>query len=293
MEKGKKREIKTAEIKTKNTWLKGKTVVITGASGGIGFSITKILLEEYGAKVIGICRIEKKMLAALESVRVNKENFSYRLFDVRDDKKWEEFGAEIAASDSGADVLINNAGFMLPFEKFEKITAKERDEIIDTDFRANLVSTATLLPILKKSSVPCIVNIASSSSMCAVVGESMYTAVKFAMKGFTDALRVEYKGKISVVGIYPGFVKTDIMQRQKTDVSGNKLISSFMASVEKTGKKCVKAIVKRKKTVPLGIDGKFMCFFGRLFPNFTASVIAGVLKSSKQELFSDVFDYKS
>ena len=85
----------------------------------------------------------------------------------------------------------------------------------------------------------------------------------------------------------------DIMQRQKTDVSGNKLISSFMASVEKTGKKCVKAIVKRKKTVPLGIDGKFMCFFGRLFPNFTASVIAGVLKSSKQELFSDVFDYKS
>lgn len=247
MEKGKERKIKTAEIKTKNTWLKGKTVVITGASGGIGFSITKILLEEYGAKVMGICRNEKKMLAALESVRVNKENFSYRLFDVRDDKKWEEFGAEIAASDSGADVLINNAGFMLPFEKFEKITAKERDEIIDTDFRANLVSTATLLPILKKSSVPCIVNIASSSSMCAVVGESMYTAVKFAMKGFTDALRVEYKGKISVVGIYPGFVKTDIMQRQKTDVSGNKLISSFMASVEKTGKKCVKAIVKRKK----------------------------------------------
>lgn len=277
-------------VKVKKTWLLGKTVVITGASGGIGFSITKVLLEEYGVKVIGICRNEQKMIAALSTVRRGVENFSYKLFDVTDDEKWVEFSKELESSGRVVDVLINNAGFMLPFSKFENISAKDRDEIINTDFRANLVSISTLLPFLKKSSSPCIANVASASSMCSVAGESMYTAVKFAMKGFTDALRVEYKKQIQVTGIYPGFVKTDIMNRQNVDVSKNKLITSFMASAEKTGKKCVKAIAKKRKSVTLGLDGKFMGLFGRLFPTATASFVGWVFKISKQDLFKEVFN---
>ena len=62
--------------------------------------------------------------------------------------------------------------------------------------------------------------------------------------------------------------------------------------VEKASKKIVKRIAKRKKRIVLGFDGCSMNIFGRLFPKFTPSLIRTVLKSSKLELFEDVFDYK-
>lgn len=276
--------------KVKKTWIKDKTVVITGASGGLGFSMSKMLIEKYGAKVIGICRNEQKMLASLKKLQFNKENFSYRVFDVRDNQKWELFYNELVEKNIPVDVLINNAGFMLPFVKFEDISDSEIEEIIDTNFKANLKSIRTLLPLLKKSKYATICNIISSAGNGAVVGESMYCATKFAMKGLTDTIRVEYSGKIKVTGIYPGFIKTDILQRQKVDTKNNKVINFMMSPLDKITKKSVKAIIKQKKTLVTGFDGKMMTFFGKRFPHFTATMIAKVFKLSKQSLFDELFD---
>lgn len=273
----------------KKSRLNNKTVILTGASGGLGFNIAKILVEEYGAYVIGICRNEQKMLNSLSQITKNKENFSYRVFDVRDKDKWNGFYKELIEKNINVDVLINNAGFMLPFEKFENLSEEETDEIIDTNFKANVTSIKTLMPLLKKSDNAQIVNIVSAAGLSAVIGQSLYTATKFAMKGLTDTLRVEYKGKIAVTGIYPGFIKTDILRRQKIDTSDNKLINSLMAPVDKIARKTVKAIIKRKKYLITGFDGKSMAFFGKFFPYFTVSAMAKVLKFSKQDLFKDLF----
>lgn len=271
-------------------YLQGKTVVISGASGGIGFAISKLLIEKYDCKIIGIARNEKKILANIETLGDKKSNFSYKLFDVSVKDNWKEFAKELIENDVQVDVLINNAGFMLPFAKFEKYSDEEIEEIIKTDFCSCLYSVKELLPIIKKSSSPAIVNVSSAAGLCAVVGQSMYCATKFAVRGFTETICQEYKKQIYVGGVYPGFIKTDILNRQSESAKKNKLVNKLMMPLEKASKKIVKGIAKKKKTIVMGIDGRPMSLFGRLFPKLTPNLITKVLKTSKLEMFNEVFD---
>lgn len=273
------------------SWLYNKTVLITGASGGIGFSVAKLLIEKYDCKIIGIARNESKILKAIETLGEKKNNFSYHLFDVSVKENWQKFYNYLTDNKIMIDLLFNNAGFMLPFAKFEKYSESEIDEIIKTNFIANLTSINTLLPIIKQSKTPAIVNVCSAAGLCAVVGQSMYCATKFAMRGFTETLQQEYKRQIYIGGVYPGFIRTDILNRQSDDAKNNKLINKLMMPLDKATKKIVKGISKKKKRIVMGFDGCSMSFFGRLFPKMTPNIITGVLKSSKLEMFNEVFNY--
>ena len=274
----------------KKTWLYNKTVVVSGASGGLGFAISKLLIEKYGCKIIGIARNENKILAAKESLGENSDKFSYRLFDVSERNNWINFKNELINNGIKIDVLINNAGFMLPFKKFEKYTDDEIDEIIKTDFASVVIATKTLMPLIKQSETPAIVNVSSAAGLCAFVGESLYCASKFAVRGFTETLQQDYKKQIYVGGIYPGFIKTDILSRQVKDAKNDKVIGKFMMPLDKSAKKIVKGIAKRRKRIIFGYQARFLSLFGRLFPKFTPSLIRKVFKISKVELFDQIFD---
>lgn len=273
----------------RNNWLCGKTAIITGASGGIGAAVTKLLIEKFDCKIIGIARNEERLKALQDSLKNKRDNFSYRIFDISVRENWANFANELTLNGIIPDILINNAGFMLPFKRFENLTFEEIDEIVATDFISNLNSTKYLLPLIKQSSSPAIVNVSSAAGLCAVVGESMYCAVKFAVRGFTETLIEEYKGKIYVAGVYPGFIRTEILKRMSVTDKENKLINKFMMPVDKAAKKIVKGLSHRKKRMVMGADGRSMSFFGRLFPKATPALVAKVLKDSGLELFSEVF----
>lgn len=273
----------------RNNWLCGKTAIITGASGGIGAAVTKLLIEKFDCKIIGIARNEERLKALQDSLKNKRDNFSYRIFDVSVRENWANFANELTRNGIIPDILINNAGFMLPFKRFENLTFEEIDEIVATDFISNLNSTKYLLPLIKQSSSPAIVNVSSAAGLCAVVGESMYCAVKFAVRGFTETLIEEYKGKIYVAGVYPGFIRTEILKRMSVTDKENKLINKFMMPVNKAAKKIVKGLSHRKKRMVMGADGRSMSFFGRLFPKATPALVTKVLKDSGLELFSEVF----
>lgn len=273
----------------KKNYLYGKTVVISGASGGLGFSIAKMLIEKYDCKVIGIARNEKKILQSINSLGDKKGNFSYRLFDVSVRENWIEFYNYLEQNQIKIDLLINNAGFMLPFAKFDKYTDQEIDEITKTNFSSVVYSTKVLLPLLKQSKTPSIVNISSAAGLCAVVGESMYCATKFAVKGFTETLQQDYRKQIYVGGVYPGFIRTDILNRQKSENKDSKLVQRFMIPLDRATKKIVKGIAKKKKRIIFGIQGRSINFFARLFPKLTPTIITKVLKWSKLDMFDDVF----
>ena len=273
----------------KKNWLFGKTAIITGASGGIGAAVTKLLIEKYDCKVLGIARNKERLNAVKASLGDKADNFTYCVFDVSVRENWQTFAEELAASDFKPDILINNAGFMLPFKRFEDLSFEEIDEIVATDFVSDLNSVKYLLPIIKRSATPAIVNVSSAAGLCAVVGESMYCAVKFAVRGFTETLIEEYNGKIYVAGVYPGFIRTEILKRMSVTDKENKLINKFMMPVDKAAKKIVKGIARRKKRMVMGLDGRSMSFFGRLFPKATPALVRKVLKASGLELFSEVF----
>lgn len=271
-------------------WILSKNIAITGASGGLGFSIAKMLIEKYNCTVFALARNLEKLENARKTLGEKKENFIPIKFDVTDKNCWINFSDYLTKNNAKLDVLINNAGFMLPFAKFEKYSDEEIEEIIQTNFIGHVNGVKILLPHIKQSSTPAIINVSSSAGQCAVVGESMYCATKFAMRGFTETLIQEYKKQIYVAGIYPGFIKTDILQRMSVADKENKLINKLMTPVNKATKKIVKKIVKRKRRIVLGLDGRSMTFFCRLFPRLAPTIVTKVLKSSKLQLFSQVFD---
>jgi len=274
----------------KKNWLFGKNIIISGASGGLGFAIAKLLIEKYDCNVIGICRNEKKVLSARETLKDKKEKFSYVLFDVSDKENWKNFAKNLKDNGITPDILINNAGFMLPFEVFEKVGEDEIDEIIDTNFKSVVYGAKYMLPLIRESKTPAIINVASAAGRCAVVGETMYCATKYAVRGFTEALHQDYKKSIYIAGIYPGFIKTDITDRLNLSEKNYGTISKMMLPAKKAAKRIVKRIRRKKKTIVIGFDGHFMSGCGRLFPRTTPSLITSVLKISGLELFDDVFN---
>ena len=274
----------------KKNWLKNKTVIISGASGGLGFGIAKLLIEKFDCRIIGIARNEEKIKKAILTLGEKSANFEYRIFDVNDRLSWLALREELEKKSIIPDVLINNAGFMLPFSRFDKYSDEEITEIINTNFIAHVNAVKILLPILKKSSTPSIINIVSAAGLCAIAGESMYCATKFAMRGFTETLQQDYKRKVYVAGIYPGFIKTDILQRSIIDAKTQKLVDKFMMPLDKAVNRIVKRIAKRKKRTVMGFDGRFMWIFSRFFPSFTPNIITDVFCKSKLELFKDVFE---
>lgn len=275
----------------KKSWLLNKKVLISGASGGLGLAISKLLIEKYDCKILGLARNEQKLINAKNSLGAKKDNFDYLVMDVSNAENWKNLTNFLTSKNFSPDVLINNAGFMLNFAKFDKYTDLEIEEIINTNFKSCVYSVKYLLPLLKQSKTPAIINVASAAGLCAVVGQSMYCATKFAVKGFTESLQQDYKKQIFVAGIYPGFIRTNILNRQSVDTKNNKLINKLMMPVEKASKKIVRGIAKHKKRIVMGFDGQSMNIFGRFFPKFTPSIIRSVLKASKLELFNDVFEY--
>lgn len=274
-------------------WLKNKTVVISGASGGLGFSIAKYLIEKFDCYVIGIARNEKKILSAIETLGDKKNKFSYKLFDVSVKQNWIDFSNYLTENNIKVDVLINNAGFMLPFKKFEKYSDEEVDEIIKTDLASVIYATKIMLPLIKQSHTPAIINISSAAGLCAVAGESLYCTAKFGVRGFTETLQQDYRKQIYIGGVFPGFIKTDILSRQVEDAKNDKIIGKFMMPLDKATKKIVKGISKNKKRIIFGYQARFMSLFGRLFPKMTPTLISKVFKVSKISLFDDVYDKRS
>jgi NADP-dependent 3-hydroxy acid dehydrogenase YdfG len=76
-------------------WLQDKTIVLTGASGGIGRQLCKLLVQKYGATVIGIGRSEEKMQSLCQELSAFENKFSYYLFDVSQRENWQNFKEEL------------------------------------------------------------------------------------------------------------------------------------------------------------------------------------------------------
>lgn len=274
---------------SKKDLLYKKTVIISGASGGIGFNVAKTLIEKYDCKIIGIARNKEKIEKAIESLGDKKQNFTYRLFDVKDKENWKNFADELLREGITPDILINNAGFMLPFTKIENLSLDEVDEIVKTNLTSYVYAIKSLLPLLKHSSHPAVFNVSSAAGLFPVVGESMYCATKYGVRAITETLSIDYGKKIFFGGIYPGFIKTDLFSRMGIKKENMDIVNKFTMSVEKAAKKIVRGIYKRKRKTVVGKDGKLLNFFGKFCPRTGAKLIAAVLKKSKLELFDGVF----
>ncbi len=180
-------------------------IVITGASSGIGLTIAKHLAH-LGHQVVGTSRYKEGAF----------ENFHLLKLDVTDDASVEKFGDQILERLSQIDVLINNAGYVIA-GPIENITIEEAKQQLDTNYFGLVRVTQQFLPHFRANNIGKIINICSLAGQIGMPFQAHYSASKYAIEGFTEALRLELAPfNIQVCNINPGDFRTNITANRKT-----------------------------------------------------------------------------
>lgn len=269
----------------KKKWFYNKRILITGASSGFGKLLSQKLVKEFNCEVIGVARTQSKLEALKQELG---EKFTFYAFDVGIKENWDILFKTLAKNEMVIDVLINNAGILPPFKKFELYEVSEMEQVFQTNFFATVYAINSLLPIINKSPYKSIINVSSSAALSTVSGTSAYSSSKSALKSFTESLILEDKNRY-VALVCPGFAKTEIFRSQKSlNQKESKLISLVCSDPKKIVNKMLKKIGRKKKRIVLGLDAHLMDFFTRMFPSLTPRIICYVLKKSKVSLFDNI-----
>ena len=272
-------------------WLNGKTCIVTGASGGMGAGIAAALIKKHGCNVIGIARSEPKMKKFIEELGPSyAEQFTYKLFDVSKRENWQSFASELAENGIQPDVLINNAGILPKFKRVDKYDVEEIENVMNINFLSAVYSMKELMPFRLKSKYGAVINIDSSASLMSLAGTSSYSASKAALKAFTEAMREEYRGRLYVGLVCPGFTKTDIMRNQSAESEkGQKLIDMISTDCDLMVKMIMFGIERKQALQIHGMDAHAMSIFGKLLPVNGSRLFSAVMKAADIDLFSEIF----
>lgn len=268
-------------------WIYGKTVLITGASSGIGRSLAVQLIREHSCKVIGIGQSEAKMKSITDELSYQRDAFLYKIFDVSDQASWDNLAWELQETNIKVDILINNAGIMPPFDKALNYREEQIERCFDVNFNACRYSIQAMLPILRHSTMPAIINVTCADVLAPVVGTSIYAASKAALKAYTEALIGELGREMYIGYICPGFVKTDIFRNQYF-VSNTRLIRMISTDADKMAHKMIKRIIKQKARSIIGKDAKFMNFTSKFFPVLGLKFYEIIIKHYNVKMFENL-----
>ena len=271
-------------------WFDYSTVIVTGASSGLGKGITERLIKDHSCRVIGIARSKDK-LENLKNELGNKSYlFEYRTFDVSQKEKWDELAEELKNEGVKVDMLINNAGILPRFDKFYNYTIEDFDKAMQINFYSAVYSMKALMDNILSSDKAAIVNVASSAALCSLAGTGAYSASKAALKSFTDAVREEHRDNCYVGLICPGFTKTDIFRSQKeSDSTSQKMMDMVSTDCDKMVDLMIDGIWKKKEDMVFGVDAHLMNVGNKTLGTFCSFLSSRVMKMSGLEIFKDVF----
>jgi NAD(P)-dependent dehydrogenase (short-subunit alcohol dehydrogenase family) len=189
----------------------GKVAVITGAASGMGRELA-LELARQGAK-LSLCDYDPAGLAeTAELARALGAQVHAKVVNVGEREQILAYADEVAQHYGVINLVFNNAG-IAHHASVEQTAFKDYDRVMDIDFWGVVNSTKAFLPHLIASGDAHIVNTSSVFGLFAVGGQSAYNAAKFAVRGFTEALRIEMLSSDHNVGVscvHPGGIKTAI-----------------------------------------------------------------------------------
>jgi short-subunit dehydrogenase len=195
----------------KNYEFAGGTAVVTGAASGIGASLAAGLAERgshlalLDVDEVGLASVADTLAGRYPQLRVTR-----CVVDLTDDVGLDDAVAAIRAEHAPVTLLVNNAGVALG-GRFDEVTPHDVDWVMAVNFRAPMRLTHTLLPDLLASPGSHLVNVSSLFGLIAPAGQSAYSASKFAIRGFTEALRHELPPRgVGVTAVHPGGIRTNI-----------------------------------------------------------------------------------
>jgi NAD(P)-dependent dehydrogenase (short-subunit alcohol dehydrogenase family) len=258
--------------------LKGRTAVVTGAAGGIGRAIAVSLARR--SCHLALVDIDDAALARTAAeIRGNHAPDGFRIswhhLDVSDRAAVSALPKQVTAEHGGVDVVVNNAGVALG-GTFLEVADSDFDWLFGINFWGVVQMTRAFLPLLQKSAEARLVNISSLFGLIAPPGQTAYCASKFAVRGFSEALRHELAGtRIGVTVVHPGGIATSIAKNARLPsnlseeelAKRRKFFDSFLTMPpEIAGEIIVRGVENRKPRILVGRDAKYAAIVERLMP---------------------------
>ncbi|NMO22288.1 SDR family oxidoreductase [Pyxidicoccus fallax] len=188
--------------------IKGKVVVITGASSGIGEATARLLARQ-GAHVVLGARRTDKLEELTKAITAEGGSARYRQLDVTRREDMEAFVEFALGAFGRVDVIINNAGVM-PLSKLDALKVDEWNRMIDVNIRGVLHGIAAGLPLMKKQGSGQFINLSSIGGHAVSPTAAVYCATKFAVMAISEGLRQEVGGDIRVTVISPGVTTSEL-----------------------------------------------------------------------------------
>ena len=194
--------------------LKDKTIIVTGASDGIG---KQVALKLAGLDVnLALIARSKKALEQVKKECQKKGCKKIEVYpcDIRKTQELTKTKNQILIDFKTVDALLNIAGIWQKMLPIEEISESVVDDVIQTNLTGLIHCTRLFLPHLKKQSEAVIINVSSKSGFVAQEGQSVYTASKYGVRGFTEVLKTDLKGStVRVAGVYQSGTNTQMFSK--------------------------------------------------------------------------------
>jgi NAD(P)-dependent dehydrogenase (short-subunit alcohol dehydrogenase family) len=254
--------------------LAGKTAVVTGAASGIGRQIA-LALGRRGCH-LALADLDAAGLAQTEDMLGGRDLVvSRHRLDVADAEAVAALPAHVLDRHTGVDLLINNAGVALG-GTFEEVDLADFEWLFEINFWGLVRMTRAFLPHLRRAPDASLVNVSSLFGLIAPPGQAAYAASKFAVNGFSQALRHELRGSnVGLTIVHPGGVATGIAQnaRRAGTLSAEEdeqrlrdVQRLLRMPPERAGEIIVAGVERRRQRVLVGGDAKIAALVARLAP---------------------------
>lgn len=254
--------------------LEHSVAVITGAATGIGRALAARLADE-GACVCLADINEEALEVVAETLRTRGCDVSTYVVDVADRKQVEGLCRKTVEHFGRVDLLFNNAGVALCGD-VEEVSVADIEWLMGINFWGTVYGVKYFLPILKQQKKAYIVNLSSVFGMIAPPGQAAYAASKFAVRGFTEALRHELAGtSVQVSSVHPGGIRTAIAKvsrvgagtdPQKREVDAAKFEFLARTTPERAADRIVSGVLKGETRILIGRDASQIDLIHRLLP---------------------------
>lgn len=256
-----------------STYFKDKVVVVTGGTGGIGKALVEALLLQ-GAKV-ATCGRDHDKLYLLQS-NFPSAYLHTMVADISNESDCRRFIDMTIQMFGGVDILINNAGISMR-ALLKDASVEVIRKVMDVNFLGTVYCTKFALnSIIERKGT--IVGISSIAGYRGLPGRSAYSASKFALQGWLEAIKTELvEDGVHVMWVCPGFTTSNIRKAaldKDAQVNGEtKMNEDKMMTAEECAEHILNAIKKKKRTIVLTATGKQTVFLNKFFPKFADKMV--------------------